>query len=276
MIDAGRAPLARSSLLRGSSEPSRYGMKKRGVDVGGEEFFQVNASDTDPLIPRLDATRKALRESQRRLPRGSASWKAIAAVVRDIDALTSLAAGGRTRSNLLNLNTDSDLPIKPRTSGRRQGVLNGWGKEAGLMSKTSLEEFAEGILEKGRIGKYDVQALQQEVLAEGVTSRAVADLLIALDRQVGSVHFSWSAFFISSLTEFAVWQSGRPGYIDEDKSKWLLPALAGEGATDRARRALVAIAQEAECFDEAFFAESASAAPRAQRREAVHELGLAA
>ena len=47
-----------------------------------------------------------------------------------------------------------------------------------------------------------------------------------------------------------VWNSGQPGYIDEDKSKWLLGALAAEGATDRGRRALVAIAKEAECFDE--------------------------
>jgi len=275
MIDRD-APFAGSTLVGGSFRPNRLGTKRTGVDLRIEATSQANTCDTNSLLPQLETTRKALRESQRRLPRGSAPWKVIEALVRDIDALTSLASGGRTRSILLNLNTDSHLPIKSRTSGPRQGALNGWNAEAGQMSKTSLEEFAEAILEKGRIGKYDVQALQQEVLSQGVTSRAEADLLIALDRQVGSVHFSWSAFFISSLTEFSVWQMGRPGYIDEEKSKWLVPALGGEGATDRGRRALVAIAQEAECFDEAFFAGPTSAAPKAQRRESVHELGLAA
>ena len=145
------------------------------------------------------------------------------------------------------------------------------------MTNASLDEFAERMIEKGRIGKYDVQDLQREILPDGVMTRAEADILITLDRDAESVHFSWSAFFISALTEFAVWQSGRPGYIDADKSEWLLGALTGHGATDRARRALVAIAQEAECFDEAFFAGSKPKAPVRERRDrGMQELSLAA
>jgi hypothetical protein len=122
------------------------------------------------------------------------------------------------------------------------------------MTDVSLEELAARIRAKGRIGKYDVQAMEREVLKEGLTSRAEAEVLIALDRAVGSVHFSWPAFFAATLAEFAVWGSGRAGYIDADKAQWLLPLLTGKAATSRAARALVAIAQEAECFDEAFFA----------------------
>lgn len=149
------------------------------------------------------------------------------------------------------------------------------------MTDVSLDEFSKRVLSKGRIGKYDVQSLQREILKDGITTRAEADLLIGLDREADSVHFSWSAFFISALTEFAVWQSGRPGYIDADKSEWLLTALAGEDATDRATRALVAIAQAAECFDEAFFAGSPSPAPapatmRERRAHGAQELCLAA
>ena len=122
------------------------------------------------------------------------------------------------------------------------------------MTDVSLEELAARIRAKGRIGKYDVHAMEREVLKDGLTSRAEAELLITLDRAVGSVHFSWSAFFAAALAEFAVWGSGPAGYIDADKACWLLPLLTGEGATSRATRALVAITQEAECFDEAFFA----------------------
>ena len=143
--------------------------------------------------------------------------------------------------------------------------------------KHSLEDFAAEVREKGRIGKYDVQTLQQTLLKDGLSSRADADLLIALDREVDSIHFSWPAFFIAALTEFAVWNSGRPGYIDEEKSTWLLPLLTGEGATDRGRRALAAIAREAECFDETFFAQPPSLRPSHSPRDRIFpELELAA
>ena len=90
-----------------------------------------------------------------------------------------------------------------------------------------------------------MQALRRHILIDGITSRAEAEFLIALDRKVASVHFSWSAFFIAGMTEFVVWQSGEVGFIDQDKSAWLRSTLAGECVTDRARPALVAIAREA-------------------------------
>ena len=145
------------------------------------------------------------------------------------------------------------------------------------MKDQLFEEFVSELREKGRIGKYDVQTLRDTFLKDGLASRTDADLLIALDREVDSVHFSWPAFFISSLTELAVWNSGEPGYIDADKSKWLLGALDADGATDRATRALAAIAREAECFDEAFFASSMSQTPSQRPRDrSVQEIGVAA
>jgi hypothetical protein len=127
---------------------------------------------------------------------------------------------------------------------------------AARMTDLSLDDLAARVLAKRRIGKYDVEAMQRTVLKSGLGSRAEAELLISLDRTVGSVHFSWPRYFASILTEFVVWNSGPSGYIDAEKAAWLLPLLAGEGATSRATRALVTIAEEAECFDEAFFAGS--------------------
>jgi hypothetical protein len=246
------------------------------VDTAVEGASHQTGPGPEPLLERLLAARDALLQSQRGLPRHSASWEGIQTLVRDIDCLVPMVAAGLRRSTLFNLNADSGSPVKGRTSGGRQGVLHEWRMEAGHMKHRSIEEFAEKVREKGRIGKYDVQTLRQ-TLKDGVASRAEADLLIALDREVDSVHFSWPAFFISALTEFAVWNSGRAGYIDEEKSRWLLPLLAGAGATDRGRRALAAIAREAECFDEAFFAEPPSSEPRQPARDhAFQELGLAA
>jgi hypothetical protein len=137
------------------------------------------------------------------------------------------------------------------------------------MTDISLEELAARIREKGRIGKYDVEAMRLDVLKDGLGSRAQAELLIALDRSVQSVHFSWSVYFAAALADFVVWATEPAGYVDADKARWILPLLTGEGATSRATRALVAIAQEAECFDEAFFA--APAGRIAKQRAPHHE-----
>ena len=186
--------------------------------------IHLNTSPAEPLLAQLAATRRALVAKQRALPRRSESWLAIETLIQEIDGFMFQLAGDGACSSPLNLNADSGLPVKRRASGRREGVLHGWEMEAGAMTDVSLDEFSKRVMSKGRIGKYDVQSLQREMLKDGITTRAEADLLIGLDREADSVHFSWSAFFISALTEFAVWQSGRPGYIDADKSEWLLTA----------------------------------------------------
>jgi hypothetical protein len=220
------------------------------------------------LPTQLSLTRRALEDSQRVYRPGTARWRAVQVLIEDIDALLPFVGGGDKRSTLLNLNADSELPLKGRTSSRRLGVLRGWSTEAGRMKDQLFEEFVREVREKGRIGKYDVQTFRETFLKDGLESRTDADLLIALDREVDSVHFSWPAFFILSLTEFAVWNSGEPGYINEDKARWLLAALGGEDATDRGMRALAAIAKEAECFDEAFFAPSTATNAK---RVSIHE-----
>jgi hypothetical protein len=143
------------------------------------------------------------------------------------------------------------------------------------MTDISLEDLAARIEGKGRIGKYDVEAMRLTVLKDGLVSREQAELLIALDRKVDSVHFSWSSYFAAALADFVVWNSEPAGYVDADKAQWIVPLLTGEGATNRATRALVAIAQEAECFDAAFFAQAS--APKRQRSQAAsQELACAA
>ena len=206
------------------------------------------------LPMKLAIAREALADGRRAWLPGSAQWRAAQALIEDIDALMPHLRPRPALGFPLNLNAGSGLPVKGRTIGSREGAFREWAPEGGSMKKKPVADIAAEIRRKRRIGKYDVQALR-ETFRKGFADRADADLLIALDQEVDTVHFSWPAFFIGLLTEFAVWNSGEAGYIDADKSKWLLGSLAHEGATERATRALVSIAREAQCFDEAFFAE---------------------
>ena len=201
------------------------------------------------MIPhQLGAARAALVDSQRQLPRGSAAWRSMRAMIREIDALGAVVAKGQTRPGAFNPNAHLQ---SNGSKARREGASIGWSMETVAAPRGSLASFAEEVLKKGRIGKYDVRSLRRDILMDGITSRAEAEFLIELDREVGSVHFSWSAFFIEAMTDFVVWRSGEAGTIDQDTSTWLRTTLAVDGATDRATRALVAIARDAECFDAA-------------------------
>ena len=232
-------------------------------------------SSVAALPMKLVAAREALLDGQRTSLPGSPQWRALQVLIEEIDALLPGVKSDRP-STLLNLNAGSGLSLKSRASGARVGALHGWRAEAGRMIGHTIEELVAEIRRKGRIGKYDVQTLRQSFFKDGLASRADADLLIELDREVDNAHFSWPPFFISALTEFTVWNSGEPGYIDADKSRWLLQAVGEEGATERGRRALAAIAQEAECFDEAFFTSSISTIREQRRDDLVQHVGFAA
>jgi hypothetical protein len=122
------------------------------------------------------------------------------------------------------------------------------------MNQSSLQVFADRVLAKGRMGKRDVQDLQRNCLADGVTSRGEAEILIRLDRQAGSVHASWSAYFIAALTDFVVWGSRPTGTIDADTASWLAAALNCDGGSPRARRLVTELMSEAQSVDDALLA----------------------
>lgn len=129
------------------------------------------------------------------------------------------------------------------------------------MNQSSLQVFTDRVLSKGRIGKRDVQDLQRNSLVDGVTTRAEAEILIRLDRQAGSVHASWSAFFIAALTDFVVWGSRPTGTIDADTALWLATALTDGGGSPRGHRLVAELMVEAQEIDEALLAIAQSATP---------------
>ncbi len=126
------------------------------------------------------------------------------------------------------------------------------------MNQSSLQVFAERVLAKGRIGKRDVQDLQRYCLADGVTTRDEAEILIRLDREVGSVHASWPTCFIASLTDFVVWGSRPTGTIDAETAHWLAGALTAGGRSPRSSRLVAELMIEAQDVDAALQAIAAT------------------
>src|SRR3954447_25467510 len=98
-------------------------------------------------------------------------------------------------SIVLNLNLDSEFGVYQLRSGparqsvrsRCQDLLRIAGK-ASTMNTSSLQNFADRVLAKGRIGKQDVQVLQRDLVADGIATRRDAEILIDLDRRAGSFH----------------------------------------------------------------------------------------
>jgi len=121
------------------------------------------------------------------------------------------------------------------------------------MNQSSLQNFAERLLAKGRIGKRDVQVLQRDLLPDGIVTRSDAEVLIGLDRQAGSPHASWSAYIIGALTDFVVWGSRPTGTVDAETAIWLAAALTKDGTSPRAVRLVAELVKEAQNVDEALF-----------------------
>ena len=73
------------------------------------------------------------------------------------------------------------------------------------MNQSSLQNFAERVLAKGRIGKRMVQDLQRDLLAGWDREPGnEAEILIGLDRQAGTAHASWSAYFIGDFDRLSL------------------------------------------------------------------------
>lgn len=118
------------------------------------------------------------------------------------------------------------------------------------MIRTSLEHFVHDVMAAGEIKLSDVRRLQRHVIPEGVESRDEADLLIALDRAIGTKHCSWSAAAIQTVVDFVVWTSRPTGYVDHDTAAWLVASLsAGRGPTPLAEAIAFEVVREAERAD---------------------------
>ena len=118
------------------------------------------------------------------------------------------------------------------------------------MITSQLHQFIESLLSRRRITAADVKHLQRELLQDGISSRAVADALLALDRTLDADP-SWADFLTPAIVDFAVWGSRPTGVINAETANWLLTALTMGDPTPTALRILDEIAASAHEVDPA-------------------------
>ncbi len=115
-----------------------------------------------------------------------------------------------------------------------------------------LREFVDRVMDCHVIDDEDVKLLQRDILVDGMVTRDVVDILIALDRAVPQIADSFGDYLVAVVVNFAVWECRPTGVIDRDKAHWLVTTLsAGGGPTATARKIAFELVREAERCDEA-------------------------
>ena len=132
------------------------------------------------------------------------------------------------------------------------------------MISPALHRFIDRVIAAGRIAADDVRHLHRDILEDGITSRAVADALLALDRMLEADPI-WSDFLTPAIVNYAVWGSRPTGAITAETAGWLLTALTIGDPTPTALRILEEILSEAQEVDPALLLHAwRSTMPRAR------------
>lgn len=114
-----------------------------------------------------------------------------------------------------------------------------------------LREFVDRVMDKGAIDDEDVKMLQRGILDDGVMTREVVDVLVALDRAVSTRCEEFADYLVALIVDHVVWESRPTGLVDRETAQWLVTTLSvGEGPTPTARRIAFEIVREAERCDE--------------------------
>ena len=118
------------------------------------------------------------------------------------------------------------------------------------MISPPLHRFIDSLMAKGNITAEDVKHLHRDLLPDGISSHAMADALLALDRTL-EVDPIWSDFLTPAIVDFAVWGLRPTGVINAETANWLLTTLTIGDPTATALRILEEIASSAHEVDPA-------------------------
>jgi hypothetical protein len=142
------------------------------------------------------------------------------------------------------------------------------------MINPSLDLFAATLIEAGRIRSGDVKRLQRDLLPDGISSRAEAELLLRLDQSVRRPDPAFSAWLVAAMVDFVVWRARPTGYVDRETAEWLARALVGHrGPTRTALLIAGEIVREAQDVDEALLSWKRDL-PRAELRPGLGRASL--
>src|SRR5215217_3706978 len=114
------------------------------------------------------------------------------------------------------------------------------------MINSSLQVFASNVQKAGRISFGDVQRLQRDILPDGISSQAEAELLLTLDQTVSWADRAFADWLVAMMVDFVVWGLRPTGTVDAETAAWLTPFLVGQRTTKTTRRLARELAAEAE------------------------------
>jgi hypothetical protein len=121
------------------------------------------------------------------------------------------------------------------------------------MGNIFLHAFISKVRENRRLLYGDLQRLQRDVLPNGISTRAEAEALIALNGVLERSDEGWPGYLTGVVKEFVLSCSQPRGSIDPDTAAWLVSALAAlpsRTAVEIARE----LVREARHADEALLA----------------------
>jgi hypothetical protein len=118
------------------------------------------------------------------------------------------------------------------------------------MIKSQLRDYLRHVNEAKQISAEDVRDLQRRVLENGLTCKAEAEALLALDRTLPADR-TWGDALCALMVDFVVWGSRPTGKITAEDAKWLAAVLEADTPTETAIRIAHLLVDEAEEVDEA-------------------------
>ena len=84
------------------------------------------------------------------------------------------------------------------------------------MINSSLQAFASNVQKAGRISFGDVKRLQRDILPNGISSRAEAELLLTLDQSVSRADRAFADWLVAMMVDFVVWGVRPTGSVDAE------------------------------------------------------------
>ena len=84
------------------------------------------------------------------------------------------------------------------------------------MINSSLQAFASNVQKAGRISFGDVKRLQRDILPNGISSRAQAELLLTLDQTVSRADRAFADWLVAMMVDFVVWGLRPTGSVDAE------------------------------------------------------------
>ncbi len=85
---------------------------------------------------------------------------------------------------------------------------------------------------KGSINAEDLLTLRQSVFRDGVVDRREAEMIFRLDQSCSDKAPVWGEFYVDSLTDYFVWKSKPPKYVDEAGARFLIDNITRDGRID--------------------------------------------